>query len=170
MTIWTEPTNLVLGVESDAAQVNDEVIANIRNLYERNHLRGIVASATATSNTGAFSVSGNISDMEVVANVRPDRAYRIHFDSAWSAGGAGSWTVDMRVNGGVYIGRVGWAAAVAAGVGYMSGACLWLPDIEGAVGIMPVLNERAGATTITFAANASTPRKCYVEDIGARPT
>lgn len=166
-TPWTFPPTPT-AEEASAAQYNDEVVSNLRNLDERNTTRGIVAEASSTSTSAAITSSAEVGDLAIYPVVSSSRAYRIHLDTAFSLSATtGSWTVEARLNSATTIGRLAYVSNTPTL--HISGACLWLPDMNGTVRLAPYCFEVTGAVGFAFQASATAVRRFYIEDIGARP-
>lgn len=166
---WTEPVNLVAGAEADAAQYNDEVVSNIRNLHERNRARGIIAIQQESAAGPSLTASG-FTDFDLTPVVSVDRAYRIHLSTPYAITVAtGAWNVEVRLNTNTVLGRIGWGRNPTRQQ-YMRGVLLWLPEFSGAVGLSLYAIEVSGTGTFTLPAAATALRSFWVEDIGARPS
>lgn len=166
-TPWTEPVDLALGVEADAAQYNDEVVSNLRNLNERNEARGLVDSQDYTTSATPLTGDG-FTDFALYPVVSSDRAYRIHLKAPASLSAAGTWCLNVRLNSNTDIGRIGWVRNAPRSQ-FVQGVLLWLPESSGAVGLSVYADEVSGTGDLTLAASADAMRSFWIVDIGARP-
>lgn len=123
----------------------------------------------STSNSAAYSVTGN-SDM-VMTNVsaRNDRDYVIKLHANHTQSGAGIWVIAPSVDG-VTVGRF-YTPQEGYALGDMRyGEVLWRPATTSSTFTLRVTHEEVtGAVTYTYNGSATGPRQFWVEDIGPRP-
>lgn len=131
---------------------------------------GIVAKFRATSPSTGFTSSSTTDFALTGVAVSAARDYRIHLNTPWFIDDTGMWHCFIRVNG-ADLARIGAITSLTAGITdeVLSGAVPWQPA-TGSYNIGVYAYENTPNPTLTFHADAASPRELWVEDIGRRRT
>jgi hypothetical protein len=129
--------------------------------------RGVIARQTPlTANSTGYTT--DITTDFAITNVVVDstRLYKPRLRSQFLLSASGVWDLNFYVDG-VLVDRIFEVDETVAHRGWIDSGLLWEPATD-TVDIDLRLDERAGASTLTFEADAVNRRYIWVEDVGPR--
>lgn len=129
---------------------------------------GVKTLQSSTSSSVGYTATGS-TDFSLASFVADSsRNYKICLNVDWTLSAAGEWYLYVQVAGADYA-MIGDAAGDGTNIteGVVSGGVLWQPA-SGTYTVTIKVYEIAGTSTLTFFADASTPRQFWIEDIGPR--